>query len=427
MFLIPFSFSILAAIERAKNNQVLPQAKPTAFNGPVQAQQAVPPAQLQQQAAQPTPPKPPPTPTPATTMQASSPVVATADDPKKNQKLKPKPQPTASPYTVPNPAPTPAPVQATAQFQVHQHPGSLQQPINVQANMPTHVYNNVQNGIDIAKRVASPAQYPHIPAAPTPQHQQPPQASLPAFQAKPSPAHYPTPLPPSRDNPARPQTVTPQQPLQLATAAAAAVQSNPHAGLQMHYYPHLMQQAQPQQVTATQSTGRSTPQAPAHARNSPINVNQVPPQPRRGSPMVANLTVASRSPMSVAAQPAPPQPSHPGQPLNYSPAANQYSNLRMMHTMPPSNAPTSNPQGALSAVQQPPNQDQSHIQQSSFAHMYRYPLNYAIPGSMPAYWPMGLGRGMVSGAVANQHIPGVTPNGAQPNQTPLGLGKAPQR
>ena len=158
---------------------------------------------------------------------------------------------------------------------------------------------------------------------------------------------------------------------------------------------------------------------------------------QRGSPLVTNQALNSRSPMPNP--PSLPQMNHPNQHPNFSIAQNQYSlahlrampngqqlPLQMVNGGPHPGGPSPNPQGQQ---MQPSPDQQVHTTPiiSPYTHMYSYPqvsLGYGMqPGRLPpGYpWQMGMGRGI---PVNGQHqMSGMAANAAHPQQI-LNVGKA---
>ncbi|KAF8649274.1 hypothetical protein AX16_005902 [Volvariella volvacea WC 439] len=356
---------LIAAARQAKA-----VAKPTV---PVPAPAQIPPPAAKAPTPQPTPiqytasnhqsPVPVSTPTP-------NPSVAHAHSPAESEsakRLKAK-----TPVSFPKPQ-TPVPAQP-----VSHHQFVVQHPPNQGASSPIQpqVYANVQ-ATEAAKRAATPAQAyansPRPPMAPTPQpqpttHPQPvnhapavPMQSQPSLQPHPQPPPQSQPQPPPQIQPQpqqqpRPPSVPAYQQnianahfLQAAainrtvsqsqkSPVARAAQPTPpqpqqhptpgtqvaHPGTPMLYPQHMHPSAQANlmaqhRLAQQQKNGRATPQTVPVTAASPVSG-------ARASPIVANQTIASRSPMPQHQQP---MTSHPPSHTQHLPYA-QFTPLRQM-------------------------------------------------------------------------------------------------
>lgn len=264
------------------------------------------------------------------------------------------------------------------------------------------------------------------PAPTSSQPQRPPQnslnaSSLPNFQAA-VPTQLFNSVAPQRNVQPKPNIPTSQGTPQQAAAQHASSQNQMHP-----VYPHMQmpQAATGQRLAATQNqNGRATPQG--QPARTPMNPNAA--NAQRGSPLVTNQTLNSRSPMPNS-QPGP-QMTHPtNQHPNFSAMAqNQYN---MAHLRAIQNGQHLQPHmmngGPSQGQQMQPSQDQQgHTMMPQYPHMYSYAqmgMNYGIQSGRlpPAYtWPVGMGRGM---PINGQHqMPGMASNAAHPQQM-LNVGK----
>jgi hypothetical protein len=321
-----------------------------------------------------------------------------------------------------NPSSTPTPVNgqpinqymANLQPNGHHSPSPVSQP-PTQSNVPGQ-------------------QYPQSTQAPSQPNQppRPPQGAPPVsnFQAAVPPNHFFNQTTPQRNVQPKPNIPTTQGTSQQANTQHV---SPPN---QIHMYPHIqMQQAATnQRIAATQTqNGRATPQG--QPSRGPVSSNVATAQ--RGSPLVANPGLNSRSPMANS-QPVS-QMTHPSQHPNFSPMTQSQYSLTHLRSIqngqhlqqhivnggPQAGGPSPIPQGQQ--MQPSPDQQGHNAQMMAQYPLYGYAqmgMNYGMPPArLPqSYaWPMGLGRGM---PINGQHqIPGMASNAGHPQQM-LNVGKA---